>query len=50
MKEPFISRREAFYLLRTNKATYVLYSVGWNEIDDGGVAGTTPADGDWVWQ
>ena len=33
---------------------YVLYSVGWNEKDDGGKPGTKspPAteDGDWVWQ
>jgi hypothetical protein len=37
---------------------FILYSVGWNETDDGGVRvfgnGTTPAldlsQGDWVWQ
>jgi len=27
---------------------YVLYSVGWNETDDGGKAGKTNEDGDWV--
>jgi len=27
---------------------YVLYSVGWNEIDDGGMAGKTNGDGDWL--
>jgi len=36
-------------------AHYVLYSVGWNEVDDGGVPGKTKKaesnhdDGDWVW-
>ncbi|HSU56657.1 MAG TPA: hypothetical protein VLT36_21535 [Candidatus Dormibacteraeota bacterium] len=48
---------------RTDKNHYVLYSIGWNEKDDGGKAGvySTPADrpifkenekaqeGDWVW-
>ena len=32
---------------------FVLYSVGWNEKDDGGVPGKElfdPKDGDWVWQ
>ena len=32
---------------------FVLYSVGWNERDDGGVPGKTLFDdkeGDWVWQ
>jgi hypothetical protein len=35
----------------------VLYSVGWNEIDDGGVVATNqsgqgvePEHGDWVWR
>jgi hypothetical protein len=37
----------------TNDAQFVLYSVGWNEKDDGGVPGKTLFDekeGDWVWQ
>ncbi|MGA3179747.1 MAG: hypothetical protein ABSF38_05325 [Verrucomicrobiota bacterium] len=37
---------------RTGDGQFVLYSVGWNEKDDGGVPGTTLFDqtqGDWVW-
>ena len=35
---------------RTNDGRFVLYSVGWNETDDGGleVAGS-PEKGDWAW-
>jgi hypothetical protein len=29
---------------------FLLYSVGWNGHDDGGVLGKTTAEGDWVWQ
>lgn len=43
---------------RTDDGRFVLYSVGWNEADDGGIVamkkGKTPAvdqdKGDWVWQ
>jgi hypothetical protein len=43
---------------RTNDGQFVLYSVGWNETDDGGVVvfakGSTPSvdinQGDWVWR
>jgi hypothetical protein len=35
---------------RTADGRFVLYSVGWNEKDDGGVPGKTVAEGDWVWQ
>ena len=38
---------------RTDDGQFVLYSVGWNEKDDGGVPGKTLFDakqGDWVWQ
>jgi hypothetical protein len=28
---------------------FLLYSVGWNESDDGGVPGKSFSDGDWVW-
>ena len=28
---------------------YILYSVGWNEKDDGGVEGQNFGEGDWVW-
>lgn len=37
----------------TGNGQFVLYSVGWNETDDGGVSGNTLFDdkaGDWVWQ
>jgi hypothetical protein len=34
---------------RAADGQFVLYSVGWNEKDDGGVPGQTVADGDWVW-
>ncbi len=41
---------------RTSDGQFVLYSVGWNETDDGGVVGLTKSDtvdnrkGDWVWR
>jgi hypothetical protein len=38
---------------RTSNGQFVLYSVGWNEKDDGGVPGSTLFDdkeGDWVWE
>jgi type II secretory pathway pseudopilin PulG len=37
---------------RTDDGQFILYSVGWNEKDDGGVPGETLFDqtqGDWVW-
>ena len=34
---------------RTKEGQFVLYSIGWNEKDDGGVPGKTIAEGDWVW-
>ena len=34
---------------RTAEGRFVLYSVGWNEKDDGGVPGRTGLEGDWVW-
>ncbi len=35
---------------RTSEHTFVLYSVGWNRRDDGGVRGQPRGtDGDWVW-
>ncbi len=36
--------------LRTPNGRFVLYSIGWNEKDDGGVPGKTNFEGDWVWQ
>jgi hypothetical protein len=38
---------------RTDDGRFVLYSIGWNENDDGGTPGQTLFDekqGDWVWQ
>jgi hypothetical protein len=41
---------------RTANGHYAIYSVGWNEKDDGGVAGykkgehDLPEEGDWVWR
>ena len=34
---------------RTADGQFVLYSIGWNGKDDGGVPGKTMAEGDWVW-
>jgi hypothetical protein len=35
---------------RTNGGGYLLYSVGWDEKDDGGVAAQSREEGDWVWE
>lgn len=35
---------------RTADGQFLLYSIGWNEKDDGGVPGKTVTEGDWVWQ
>ena len=43
---------------RTDNGRFILYSVGWNEKDDGGVVAITKGNpprqdtdqGDWVWQ
>ena len=35
---------------RTSEGGYLLYSVGWDEKDDGGVLGNSREEGDWVWQ
>jgi len=44
---------ESYKYRRTDDGQFILYSVGWNEKDDGGVPGKTLFDereGDWVWQ
>jgi hypothetical protein len=49
---------EPLHYRRTDDGQFVLYSVGWNETDDGGVVafkkGKTPvvdiSQGDWVWR
>ncbi len=35
---------------RTDGGGYLLYSIGWDEIDNGGVPGKTTEEGDWVWE
>ena len=35
---------------RNTGERFLLYSIGWNERDDGGVPGKTIPEGDWVWE
>jgi hypothetical protein len=35
---------------RTAEQKFLLYSVGWNERDDGGISASDRAHGDWVWK
>jgi hypothetical protein len=35
---------------RNEGAGYVLYSIGWNQKDDNGLAGKSREEGDWVWE
>src|SRR6266404_116109 len=44
-----IIQGKSFKYRPTADGAFVLYSVGWNEKDDGGVSASNPADGDWVW-
>jgi hypothetical protein len=44
---------EPYKYYRTNDGRFLLYSVGWNQTNDGGAPGNTLFDdkqGDWVWQ
>ncbi|MDR3458053.1 MAG: hypothetical protein P4N60_11445 [Verrucomicrobiae bacterium] len=43
---------EPMHYRRTNDGNFLLYSIGWNETDDGGTPGTLndAKKGDWVWQ
>ena len=34
---------------RTENGQFVLYSLGWNERDDGGAQAKSVTDGDWIW-
>jgi hypothetical protein len=34
---------------RTGDGQFLLYSIGWNGKDDGGVTSTNRLEGDWVW-
>jgi hypothetical protein len=45
---------DAYKYRRSENGSFVLYSVGWNEKDDGGIIAlkdksTDPTQGDWVW-
>jgi hypothetical protein len=43
---------EPFKYRRTDGSHFVLYSLGWNGKDDGGLPGNVPFDekrGDWIW-
>ena len=35
---------------RTGDGKFLLYSIGWNETDDGGITGNNLDQGDWVWK
>jgi len=41
---------QALKYRRTQDGQFVLYSVGWNETDDGGTVGSSRETGDWVWR
>jgi len=41
---------QALKYRRTEDGGFLLYSIGWDERDDGGVPGKTVTEGDWVWQ
>jgi hypothetical protein len=53
---PDLINGQPLHYRRTNEGQFVLYSVGWNEVDDGGQValagggGVDPDKGDWVWQ
>jgi hypothetical protein len=34
---------------RISRDSFLLYSLGWNETDDGGIRGNSQEQGDWVW-
>jgi hypothetical protein len=41
---------QPFKYRRLASDRFLLYSVGWNEVDDGGTRGKTITEGDWVWE
>ena len=41
---------QSLHYRRSKDQKFLLYSVGWNESDDGGVSGNDRAHGDWVWK
>jgi hypothetical protein len=44
------SASQPLHFRRTGDGNFLLYSVGWNETDDGGTASDKMDQGDWVWQ
>jgi hypothetical protein len=40
---------EPLHYRRATDGTFVLYSIGWNAVDDGGVRSDVMTNGDWVW-
>jgi hypothetical protein len=44
------SAGQPLHYRRTADGKFVLYSVGWNETDDGGTASDKMDQGDWVWK
>jgi len=41
---------EPYKYRRTDEGLFILYSVGWNEKDDGGTVARIFKNGDWVWE
>ena len=46
---PDVSGGQPLHYRRTPDNRFLLYSVGWNEKDDGGAGSTDREKGDWVW-
>ena len=44
------SASQPLHYRRTSDSKFLLYSVGWNETDDGGIASDKMDQGDWVWK
>jgi len=40
---------QPFKYRRLARDKFLLYSVGWNEVDDGGTPGKVVSEGDWLW-
>jgi hypothetical protein len=41
---------QPLFYRRTGDGKFLLYSVGWNETDDGGITSDKMDQGDWVWK
>jgi hypothetical protein len=46
---PDIITGEPLRYRRLTEDHYLLWSVGWNEVDEDGAVGNSNNDGDWVW-